>query len=183
VGQLFASAGDTGHALDQFQRALRVAPDNATALAGAGQAAFQAGDYMLARRYLHAASDRLPGVKETTELADLVLSSDPLAARIGASARHRRLADNFSYANQRLTACLEHRLSSQPSADEFALRDEAQAFERQLSSSRLVEEDTIESAVELTARIERAVVHGCAPSTPLDHALILIAQHHGMTQQ
>ena len=42
VGQLFASAGDNGHALDQFQRALRLAPDSGDALAGAGQAAFQA---------------------------------------------------------------------------------------------------------------------------------------------
>jgi len=40
AAQLFATAGDNGHALDQFQRALRLAPENGEALAGAGQAAF-----------------------------------------------------------------------------------------------------------------------------------------------
>jgi len=38
VAQLFAKAGDNGHALDQFKRALHLAPENGEALAGAGQA-------------------------------------------------------------------------------------------------------------------------------------------------
>ena len=58
VGQLFATAGDSGHALDQFQRALRLAPRSGAALAGAGQAAFQLGDYLLARTYLRQRAGR-----------------------------------------------------------------------------------------------------------------------------
>ena len=46
VGQLFARAGDARKALDQYQRALRVAPADRTALAGAGTSAFTIGDLL-----------------------------------------------------------------------------------------------------------------------------------------
>ena len=55
VAQLFARAGDNGHALEQFQRILRTAPQDGEALAGAGQAAFRLGDYPAAVRYLRIA--------------------------------------------------------------------------------------------------------------------------------
>jgi len=180
VGQLFSSAGDSGRALDQFQRALRLARDSGAALAGAGQAAFQAGDYLLARRYLRNAPEDVGSVTETRELVDLVLSNDPLAARIGSSARRRRLIDDLSYAEERLNSCVESHPGGQPSADELALRDEAQAFKTQLAPSTLLEEDTIESGVELIDRIERDVVQSCPSPTPRDRALILIGQHHGV---
>jgi tetratricopeptide (TPR) repeat protein len=48
---LFRQAGDCGNALDQFQRVLRLRPQDAAALAGAGACAFQLGQYDLARRY------------------------------------------------------------------------------------------------------------------------------------
>lgn len=183
VGQLFASAGDSVHALDQFQKALRLAPDSGAALAGAGQAAFQVGDYLLARKYLANAPDDLDRIKETRELVELVLSSDPLAARIGSSARRRRLVDNFVYAEQRLNTCVEQRPGGQSSADLLALADEAQVFKDQLTPSAILEQDTIEWGVELIERIEREVVQGCPPPTPLDRALMLIGQHHGVDQR
>ena len=183
VGQLFALAGDHDRGLDQFQRALRLAPDDGAALAGAGQAAFHVGDYELARKYLRAAPDNVAGVKETRNVVELLLANDPLAMRIGAVVRRRRLADDFAYATERLTACLAQRRGGQPSDDELALRDEAEAFDGQLASSRIVEEDVIESGVDLISRIERAVAQGCAPSTLLDRALILIGQRHGASRR
>jgi tetratricopeptide (TPR) repeat protein len=183
VGQLFVAAGDTGRALDQFQRALRLAPGNGAALAGAGLAAFKAGDYQAARKYLHAAPEAISAVIETREVVELVLSNDPLAARIGSVARRRRLADAFSYAGARLTACLEQRSGGPPSSDEVALRDEARAFEARLKRSGPLEEDTIESGLELVDRIERAVVQACPPPSPRDRALLLIGQHHGVDQR
>ena len=63
------------------------------------------------------APDDMDRVTETRELVDLVLSSDPLAARIGSSERRRRLVDNFSYAEQRLSSCVEQRTGGQPSTD------------------------------------------------------------------
>jgi tetratricopeptide (TPR) repeat protein len=183
VGQLFAAAGDSGHALDQFQRALRLAPDSGAALAGAGRAAFQFGDYPLARKYLRRAPEDMQGVRDEREIVDLVLSSDPLAARIGSSARRQRLVDNFSYADDRLISCTERRTGAVPPAGEPALLDQAQAFRMQLRPSTVLEEDTIEYGVELTYRLEREVLQSCPPAALLDRALILIAQHHGADQR
>jgi Flp pilus assembly protein TadD len=180
VGQLFSSAGDSGRALDQFQRALRLAPDSPAALAGAGVAEFQIGDYLQARKYLRNAPEGVGSVKETRDLVDLVLSNDPLAARIGSSARRRRLVDNFSYAERRLNSCAEKHQGGQPSADELALRGEVHAFNTQLAPSTILEEDTIESGVELIDRIERAVMQNCPPPTPMDRALMRIGQRHGV---
>jgi tetratricopeptide (TPR) repeat protein len=179
VGQLLASAGDSARALDQFQRALRLAPDSGAALAGAGQAAFRVGDYLLARTYLRKAPDDVDRVTETRELVDLVLSSDPLAARIGSYERRRRLLDNFSYADDRLTSCIEQHPGGQPPADELAVRDAAQDFKIQLTPS-ILEQDTIESGVELIDRVEREVVQHCPPPALRDRALMLIGPHHGV---
>jgi tetratricopeptide (TPR) repeat protein len=183
VGQLFLAAGDSRHALDQFQRALRAAPDSGAALAGAGQAAVRIGDFTLARKYLRKAPDGAGGVAENRELVDLVLSHDPLAAHIGSSARHQRLADSFSYAEQRLHSCIEQPSRGHEPTDELALRDEAEAFKTQLSSFAVHEEDTIETGVELIYRIERDLAQHCSPLAPLDRALILIGRRHGADQR
>jgi tetratricopeptide (TPR) repeat protein len=179
VGHLFSTAGDNRRALDQFQRALRLAPESGAALAGAGQAAFQIGDYLLARTFLRTAPDNIDGVKETRELVGLVLSSDPLAARIGSVERRRRLIDNFSYADQRLSACVEQHPGGQPPADQVTLGDEAHDFEIQLTPA-ILEQDTIESGVELIDRLEREVVQRCPPPALRDRALMLIGPHHGV---
>ena len=54
VAQFFGKAGDQDHALEQFQRVLRLAPTNREALAGAGLAAFRLGKYSLARTFCDA---------------------------------------------------------------------------------------------------------------------------------
>ena len=51
VGRRFSKAGENRGALEQFQAALRAAPADGQALAGAGLAAFALGQYPLARRY------------------------------------------------------------------------------------------------------------------------------------
>jgi Flp pilus assembly protein TadD len=178
VAQLFAKAGDNAHALDQFQRALRLAPENSEALAGAGQAAFRLGDYVLARTYLRAAPPEGDG-RNTREVVDLVLSNDPLANRLGSTERRRRLVADFSYAQQRLGMCVEQRVGGQPTGDALALQSEAQAFEDQLKPPAILEQDTVESGVDLIDRIERLVVQSCGPPTALDQALVLIGHQHG----
>jgi tetratricopeptide (TPR) repeat protein len=91
VARLFAQAGNGRHALDQFQAALRLAPASSDALAGAGLAAFQLGDFPLARTYLLNAQVDTENVRATRELVELMLANDPLASRIGAAARAHRL--------------------------------------------------------------------------------------------
>jgi tetratricopeptide (TPR) repeat protein len=178
VAQLFAKAGDHGHALDQFQRVLHLAPESGEALAGAGQAAFQLGEYRLARTYLRRAPAEAAEVTKTREVVDLVLSNDPLANRLGSAERRRRLAADFSYARQRLDTCIERRSGGQPSNDVLAIQSEAQALEKQLKPPAILEQDTVETGVDLVDRIERLVTQSCGPPTALDQALLLIGRQH-----
>lgn len=178
VGRLFAEAGDNGHALDQFQRTLRLDPENRDAVAGAGQAAFQLGDYPLAKSYLR----RLPAnegeMKNTRDVVDLVLSSDPLVRGLGSAERRRRLIADFSYAQRRWGACLEERSGGQ--IDELALLRETQTFEHRLTPATM-EQDTIEMGAGLIDRIARLVVQRCGEPTAFDRALVLIGRRHGAT--
>ncbi len=73
AGQLFLDAGKPGRGLDRFRQALRIDPKNPAALAGAGEAAFEAGDYTSARRYLHAVDSPSARVSELRSVTDLVL--------------------------------------------------------------------------------------------------------------
>ena len=64
-----------------------------------------------------------------------MLSNDPLAdSPRFAPSDAGDCVDDFSYAEQRLSACLEQRPGGQPTADELALQDEAQAFEDAVDS-------------------------------------------------
>ena len=183
VGRLYAEAGDNRHALDQFELALRLAPNNADSLAGAGLAAFQLGEYPLAKTYLRGARGSGQDVQPVAELVDLILADDPLASRIGATARGERLASNFSYAQERLNQCLEQRAATGATDEEMALQREAQDFEVELEPPAVREQDTVEAGVELIARIERHVAPVCPPERPLDQALIRIGQLHGAVGQ
>jgi hypothetical protein len=43
----------------------------------------------------------------------------------------------------------------------------------------MLDQDTVESGVELIDRVERHVITRCGPPTAIDHALLLIARQHG----
>jgi len=179
---LMQQASDDRSALQQFQQALRLDPDNRIALAGAGAAAFDIEDYTLARRYLHQLPDGGETVQRRRDIADLVLSRDPIAARIGVRERHRRLDDDVSYAQQRIGECVAKR-GSEPAAGEQALQTELRAFQTQLLRSATLDQDTVESGIDLIARAEDAAITSCGPASIVDEALRLIARQHGVASQ
>lgn len=179
VARLFAAAGDHRNALDQFQRALRLSDENAEALAGAGQAAFELGDYALARTYLRRAPDRTADVQSTLELVDLVLSNDPLAARLGSAERRRRLTTDLDHARDRLSACLaQNGGTAAAGSDGEAVQRETQAYLDQMQQQRILDQDTVEAGVDVIDRIERVVTDRCGPGTRLDQALLRIGRQH-----
>ena len=159
AGRLFADAGDDPHALDQFERAVRAAPDDAAALGAAGEAAFRLGQYPLARTYLRRAS----AGGSTLEVVEHVLRDDPLANRIGSAERRRRLLSNLEYLQQRSSSCP---LSEGPAVDALA-------------ANRAPDQDAIESGVELAGRAAQEIAERCPPATGRDRALALIARQHG----
>jgi len=110
----------------------------------------------------------------------LVLSSDPLANRIGYVERRRRLVADVSYAAERLTACLAAG-SGQATPADGDLQGELQSFSEALTTPPL-EQDTVESGIDLVDRVERRVVERCGPATAMDQALLLIAREHAEAQ-
>ncbi len=172
VGDWYAAAGDHAHAFDQFERALRLAPGNGAARAGAGLAAFNQKRYAAADQYLREASDAIAGVRDTRHLVALIVSSDPLAARIGASARRQRLSAILARGTARISAC------PASSPDRTRLLDDAHSFEMRLTPPRGIENDLLESGLDLVYRMERAA-GDCSPGTELDRALLLLAEARG----
>jgi tetratricopeptide (TPR) repeat protein len=182
LAELLSQAGDNRNALEQFQRALRVAPDDRAALIGAGRAAFEIGDYVLARRYLHQVPENVEAVRRVRDVADQVVSRDPIAARIGGPERRRRLDADLSYARDRMLRCIAQR-GGEPSSEEQLVQNDLQAFGRRLQRSVPLDQDTIELGMDLIDRAERAAVESCGPATVADQALLLIARQHGASSQ
>ena len=180
AGQLFAQAGDERRALDQFQRALRLAPAENDALAGAGMAAASLGDYALAQRYLGSLSAETDAVRETRDMVEAVLGRDPLAPRLRSSERVRRARANLSYAADRFEACGLAPATGPADDADSRLQENARSFEAELKRPGTLDQDAIENGVELASRLAVRLGQACAPATPLDHALALIGRRHGV---
>lgn len=183
VGRMSLAAGDPRLALDHFMVAIRLDAGHQDALAGAGEAAFELGDYAGARRYLNRVSPESPRVRELRAVTQLVITADPLAPRLTANERQRRLVAAVQQARRRFEACLGAAASG-PGADLQALRDEAHAFEAVLALPRSRESpERVDDGLDLAYRIERAVESSCAtPQEPFDRALLLIGRRHGYEQ-
>jgi tetratricopeptide (TPR) repeat protein len=180
AGRMFLAAGDPRLALDHFAHAIRLDADDADAIAGAGEAAFQLGDYDRALRYLNSGRGENARAAELHELAQLVLGNDPLAPRLATDERHRRLAVVFQHAVQRLDTCPSDP-SDQSSVTLEPVRTEARAFQSALGLPRSRQpRNLIDDGVDLVYRIERAVEQSCGtPPMPFDRAILLIGRRHG----
>jgi Tfp pilus assembly protein PilF len=178
VGRRFLMAEDARRARDHFAAALRTQPANRAAIAGAGEAAFALGDYAGARRYLEAVAGvnaRLDDLRETTRL---VLDGDPLAPRLTAADRRRRLSAALTQARARLDACLVN-LPDDRRVELESLRRDADAAAAALQRNR-ASRDLVDDGLDLVYRIERGAVDRCRiPASPFDRALVLIGRRHG----
>jgi tetratricopeptide (TPR) repeat protein len=108
AAQLFEAAQDYSGALAQYQVVLHFEPENPAALAGAGQAAYRAGSYTLAARYLRSATQVDPHNEEAKKLLDLtelILASNPFHGHISDAERNRRITTDFVQAEDRLILC------------------------------------------------------------------------------
>lgn len=177
AGQLFVDAGDPGRALDHFRAALRIDPANEAALAGAGEAAFEAGDYAGARRYLRALAHPSSHLVELGALADLVLSRDPLRPGLSLRQRQQLITQALARAVELIDLCAREQPAS---SDTFAsLRAEAAGLEPQLAVDKLRSTpESIDFTLDLIARVEELAAGTCAEPTALDRALILIGRRH-----
>lgn len=179
VARLFAEGGDDGRALEQFERALRVAPDDVAVLAGAGMSAFRLGRYTEARTFLHRVPGDVGEIADTRDVVERVVGDDPLTSRIGSTERRRRLNSILEYGRDRLRSCSEARPRGQPTDEDAALEREAESFATEMERMAALEQDVIESGVDLVNRIAVHLSRTCGPPTARDRALSLIGRGTG----
>lgn len=183
LGELFLRADDPQHALREFDLSLKEDPRDSRALAGAGYAAYELGQYPLAQRYLEDAVKKEPKDTQSAErlqVTEMVLRMDPFRRQLSMQERNRLVIQAFAIAGKRLEQCgvpsgdagsattAQADLSGQWSAMK------PQVTERALQTSR----DLTDRAMDLVFQIERQTSTSCgAPAGP-DLALFLISKLH-----
>jgi tetratricopeptide (TPR) repeat protein len=181
VGALLHRAGDHARGLQQFEAALQLAPRDEEALARAGEAAFEIGEYAQALRHL----SRVPGSTRSQALlpsVELVLALDPLRPGLAVRERHRRLAAAAELLRDDIGRC---RAAVCPGGAACAATE---AFATEIAATRTAlrraarEPDTVEPGLATLADFARRQAAICAPGRepPLLHALRLITSRYGV---
>lgn len=187
LARLFLEAGDPARALEQFVEASRLDKQRAPAFAGAGEASFLLGDYRSARRYLEQALELDPGISRAAGLLEttrLIQTANPLAMRLPASERMKRLVAALEQAARRLDGCLGRQgaLPASQRSDLEQLRAKVEAMQTALGAKgRSRGPDLVQDGAELVFRAEEAASRSCGEPTGLDLALLLIGRRHGGT--
>jgi predicted Zn-dependent protease len=176
LGQFFARAQDSEHALAQFQQVLRLKQDHPAALAGAGQAEFALGRYRSAQEYLERATRANPNDSATRDLlqqTDLILTTDPYERRISPAERDRRIRAAIEQSGKRLDDCMS---SKEPSSDMNSLKSRWTAMKPKFSHAGRFDVDSSDAAMDLVFQIEQTSSKQCGPPNGVDNALLILAQ-------
>jgi len=187
VGTLFMRAEDYSRALEAFRQALRLDQRHHTALAGAGEAAFQMANYREARRYLERAARLNPQdtpAVQRLEMTKLILSVDPLERGLSSPERTRRVVRAYQQAVERLRGCAQKR--GEALEGQQPMTDLQTAYARAMQMGPRVREtvlrqdsDLLMRTLELVFEIEELTARDCGPPADVDLALLLIARKRG----
>ncbi len=207
AAQLFAQARDYGGELAQYEDVLRFDPTNSAALAGAGQAAYRAGNYGNARRYLQEAVNTNPQDEDSRQLlatTELIFRNDPFLGHISDAERNRRIAAAFAQAEKRLEECAQQKgvdlkptttpgvASGSSSASAPApvpsplLALQSVWTEAKPDLARLrspAETDLPDAIMDVVFQIEQQTAATCGQPQGLDLALLLISQKREAANQ
>lgn len=180
AGQLLLQAQDNQRALEQFRIALGDNRHDVEAMAGAGTAAFQLGQYRVAEQYLQRAVEA--GNKSSTSqlrIARLVLNMDPFRTQFKAKERRRIITEAFAAAGARLKVCSAPGPFSVPAAELASLTQRWTNLKPQINNRDLRSDpDLGNSAMSLVFNVERETSGMCGGITDRDNALLLIANLH-----
>ena len=194
VAGLFARAQDLPNALAQYELALESDPRNSEALAGAGSALFQMGQYRSAQRYLQKAQNANdPQVREQLQTADAVLAADPFLGRLSDAERNRRIVTAFNHAGDRLKSCAQTKQVDLPSLASNSNgngSDLASLWSRWLSAKPQLRElnaptnvDMPDTLMDLVFAIEQQTSQQCGAGDHLDQALLRITRDRESVDQ
>ena len=179
LGQLFMEAGDPSNAMQHFALASQLDGRNAAALAGAGESAFQLGDYTAAQPYLARAvaqNKSAARAAQLLEVARLIQSSDPLAAHLPRNEQVRRLTAALAQAVSRVQQC--------PAMATDPLRSQAETMLPKITPGNLREDpELLAAGTELVFQIEEKSSQTCGPPVGLDQALLLAGRKHGASER
>ena len=182
MGDLFVQAQDYEHALAAYRLSLKASRHNQAALAGAGWAAFELGQYPLAERYLQAAVAENPGDTQSAEhlkTTQLVLRMDPFRRGVTLEERNRIVLEAFGIAGQRLNSCATPKGAAASNAGQPNMADRWANMKPRMRKPELRQNpDFAEKAMDLVFEIERQTSTTCGPQTAADEALLLISQSH-----
>jgi tetratricopeptide (TPR) repeat protein len=202
TAQLFAQAHDYAGALTQYEEVLRLNPDNPSALAGAGEAAYRTGNYAAAQHYLRAAVNAHPEDADSRQLlatTELILRTNPFQSHISDAERNRRIAAAFAQAGERLTECaqqagLDLKAATAPATTAAAasftasplptLQSRWTAAKSELARLRSPGETDLPDAImDVVFQIEQRTAAACGQPQGLDLALLLISQKREAASQ
>lgn len=185
AAQLFEQAQDYVNALAQYREVLRVNPDDAAALAGAGEAAYRSGNYVTAQHYLEESLKADPedaNSRQFLATADTVLRANPFHSHISDAERNRRIGAAFAEAEARLTSCAQQAnvnlatatLATSPLSGLQARWNAVQPDLEHLRSPG--ETDLPDAIMDVVFQIEQQTAATCGQPQGLDLALLLISQ-------
>jgi len=181
LGDLFMKAQDYERALTEYRLCVAVDRHNLTAIAGAGNAAFELGRYLVAQRYLEETVNRTPS--DTQSAARLrvtvqVLRLDPFRRQITMAERARVVVEAFNAAGARLKTCAPDSLSL-PVTQQTGLAQEWSTLKPRITERSLQHNpDLTNTAMQLVFSIERQSSATCGAPSDTDSALLLIANMH-----
>jgi tetratricopeptide (TPR) repeat protein len=194
AAQLFVQAQDYQGALAQYQEVLRLQPENVSALAGAGETAYRAGNYALAQRYLRLAVNTNPADTASHSLlatTDMVLEANPFRSHISDAERNRRIKSAFDHAEERLLQCaqqagvdLKGNDSAPPASPLPGLQARWLLARPQLELLRSpAETDLPDAIMDVVFQIEQQTAAICGPPHGLDLALLLSSKKREAASQ
>lgn len=180
LGEMFASVGDYQRALTAFRTSLKLQRHDPAALAGAGAAAYQMGQYVEAERYLEEALAANPSdnaAAERLKLTEYVLHWDPFRQGLSQVEQIRIVLAAFAAAGDRLKACQSP--DAQKQGFDQQLQQQWTKLKPQMTERGLERNpDLLNTAMNLVFSIEKETASTCGAQSETDQALLLVASLH-----
>ena len=179
LGALFLRAGLYARALAACRAALAGQPNLMAALQGAGEAAFQMGEYQTARHYLLPVVAQNPRDEHSLELLNLsesILKLDPLERGLSSREQAHRAVHDFQLALARAQKCASAAVPAAASSggDLAALVQQAKST-RPSENALAREPDALEKTMAMVFKLEKAAAL-CGPPGLEDNALTVLGQ-------
>jgi tetratricopeptide (TPR) repeat protein len=179
-------------ALDAYRAILAVHKHDEDALAGAGIAAFQMGDYARARSYFGELSPQRQSAPDVSQLlaeAGDVEAENPFARELSSDERARRALAAIARAESRLSQCSQQMgqpiLATPPVTQLQKLYAEIEAAKGKWNRPVFARDPSaIDAAMQWVFQAESAAARQCGePQDAADRALLLIAQSQTGAEQ